>query len=199
MNDIAGFDPTQYEPSDGPVYEAIPAGTYIAIVTEATMVDSKKKPGVKMLKCVYTVVDGPFRGKKVFDYYCLVHINQQTMQIARQQLAKLCQCFGINRKLQSASELCNKPFKLTVKVKGDQNEVVGRDAYQQQSYQPPQAAAPQQQFAPPLPQAPAPAAAPQQPSDLSVGGFAQHVEQQEQQWSPQQAAQTQGGGAPWKR
>lgn len=51
-------------------FEVIPRGTYNAVIEEMEFTESQSS-GAPMLKAVYSITDGEFAERKVFDYYVL--------------------------------------------------------------------------------------------------------------------------------
>lgn len=55
---------------DNSSFEVLPKGTYNAIVEEFEFTTSQSS-GAPMIKCVYSIIDGEFAERKIFDYYVL--------------------------------------------------------------------------------------------------------------------------------
>jgi len=106
--------------------EAVPAGEYLVIVEESDYLENKSGTGM-ILKLTYQIIDGPFKGMKIFDNMNLQHVNKQTEAIARQSLNSLGVAVGISN-IKDSSQLHNIPFKIDVRVKesedyGKQNSI----------------------------------------------------------------------------
>jgi len=106
--------------------EAVPAGEYICVVEDSDYVDNKKGTG-RMLKLTYQIIDGPFKGQKIFENLSLEHENQQTVTIARKALNSLCAAVDIVE-LKDSSQLHNIPLRLDIGIKeseeyGKQNKI----------------------------------------------------------------------------
>lgn len=102
--------------------EAVPAGEYICVVEDSDYVDNKKGTG-RMLKLTYQIIDGPFKGQKIFENLSLEHENQQTVTIARKALNSLCAAVDIVE-LKDSSQLHNIPLRLDIGIK--ENEEYGK-------------------------------------------------------------------------
>ena len=50
-----------------PEIEAVPAGEYLCSVSKADIKDSKRTPGNKNLDLEYTISEGEYHGRKIFD------------------------------------------------------------------------------------------------------------------------------------
>jgi hypothetical protein len=107
------FDANQVEPSSG--RDPIPAGKYVAAITTSEMKPTKNGTG-QYLECEYQVLDGEYKGRKLWSRHTLQHPSAQTVQIARGELSAICRAIGIMTPKDSA-ELHNLPMTVTVKVK----------------------------------------------------------------------------------
>lgn len=110
-------------------YEPLPAGKYLAEIT-ASEQKKTKSGSSNYLELEYTVIDGPFKGRKAWDRLCLNHPNELTQKIARGNLSAICHAVGVMQPRDSV-ELHNLPMVITVKCKKRQdtgeisNEVKG--------------------------------------------------------------------------
>jgi hypothetical protein len=126
MANLNGFDANQVEPAS---FDPLPAGKYLAIITESEMKATKSGAG-QFLNLTFQVLDGEYKGRKLWARLNLKNPNPQAEQIARGQLSALCRAVGVMAPRDSV-ELHNLPLLVTVKIKkrddtGDlQNEVSG--------------------------------------------------------------------------
>lgn len=111
-------------------YELLPAGWYVAQVTDSDIVTLKSGNG-QAIKLTFDVLSEGYRGRKVWSQLNVRHNNPKAEQIAQQQLRELCDSIGIVR-MSDTTELHNKPVQIRVKVRTDdtgqyepQNEVAG--------------------------------------------------------------------------
>lgn len=141
MADLSGFNANDVEPNAP--FEPLPAGKYLAAVTASRMKPTKQGDG-SYLELELSVLEGPYRDRKVWDRLCLEHPNAQTVKFARSTLSSICRAVGVLQPRDSV-ELHNLPLVVTVRVKkredtGDlANEVRGYAAKQAAAGRPQQA------------------------------------------------------------
>lgn len=119
-----GFDTTQVEDSD---FELLPPGEYPVMIESAVIKDTKKCTGKKLEICA-AIVDGPGKGRKLWDNYCIQHQNPKTESIARSKLAKLCKNCGISL-MRSEQELVGKTVVANVVVDDKYNKIKEYSSY----------------------------------------------------------------------
>jgi len=126
MANLNGFDASQVEPTS---FDPLPAGKYLAVITESEMRPTKKGAG-QYLNLTFEVIEGEYKGRKLWARLNLKNPNPQAEQIARGQLSAICRAVGVMAPKDSL-ELHNLPLLVTVKLKkredtGDlQNEISG--------------------------------------------------------------------------
>ena len=109
-----------FNADDVPKGNAIPDGTEaVCLATNATDHETKDSGGA-YLKLEVEVVEGPFKGRKVWPMFNLRNSNPEAVRIAKVQLAQLCLAIGCPRP-NSNSELLNKPFRVTFGKPGEFN------------------------------------------------------------------------------
>lgn len=92
MANLGGFNANDVEPTGD--FEAIPAGTYAAIMVESEMKDTKAGTG-KYLECKFQIIDGPHKGRNVWDRLNLVNPNEKAVAIAKGTLSAICRATGV--------------------------------------------------------------------------------------------------------
>ena len=113
MANLNGFDATTVDPNVG--FDPIPAGKYLAVITDSVMKATKAGTG-EYLELTFEVIDGPYKGRKLWDRLTLNHPNELTVQIARGMLSSLCHAVGV-MKPKDSLELHNLPLVLSVSMK----------------------------------------------------------------------------------
>lgn len=152
MASLAGFNADEHQDED---FGVIPADRYVAVATASAMKPTKDGQG-QYLEFTFEVIDGPYKGRKVWSRMNLINKNQTAVSIANRELANLCRAIGII-KPNDSSELHNKPIFVNVEVvpgqKREQNEIKSFESINAQA---PAAAPAPAPFAAPPAQAPAP-------------------------------------------
>lgn len=141
MANLNGFNAHEVEPNAA--FDPLPAGKYLAAVTASEMKPTKNGDG-SYLQLEFTVLEGEFKDRKVWDRLCINHPNATTVKIARGNLSAICRATGVMRPRDSV-ELHNIPLLITVKCKKRQdtgelsNEVKGYESKASVTGQPQQA------------------------------------------------------------
>jgi len=113
MANLNGFNAATVEPSQD--FEPIPAGNYLAVITESEMKPTKNGGG-QYLQLAFQILDGSHKGRFVWSRLNLHNANPTTVQIARQELSAICRAVGVMAPNDSV-ELHNIPMVITVKLK----------------------------------------------------------------------------------
>lgn len=140
------FDATAMAPQES--LSPIPAGHYLAHIIESDIQPLKSGMG-QALALTFEVLDGQYRGRKVFARLNVQHRGSpEAERIAQAQLSALCHAVGV-LKLTDSAQLHHKPVRIRVKIRkdesgqyGDRNEVTGFEAASGVPTLPQQAAAP---------------------------------------------------------
>jgi hypothetical protein len=113
MANLSGFDANNVEPADN--FDPIPAGKYIAIITNSQMKPTKNGDG-SLLELQFQIIEGEYKGRLVWSRLCLENKNEITVKIAKSQLADICRAVGVMTPADSV-QLHNLPLQISVKVK----------------------------------------------------------------------------------
>ncbi len=104
------FDANNVEPVPG--FDPIPAGQYMAMIVASEEKTSSK--GNKFLSLEFEVLEGQYKGRKLWTNLNLTHPNPETVKFARAELASICKAVGV-LKPQDSVQLHNLPMLITVK------------------------------------------------------------------------------------
>jgi hypothetical protein len=141
MADLNGFDARTVDPST--TFDAIPAGKYIAAITESETKPTKNGNG-SYLQLAFTIIEGEYKNRILWARLNLQNPNQTAVQIARSELSAICHAVSVMAPNDSV-ELHNLPLQIAVKVKkredtGDlANEIKGYAKKEASQGQPQQA------------------------------------------------------------
>ena len=95
-------------------FEPLPAGEYPAIIGASEMSPTKNGDG-EFLKLELEIIDGPAKGRKLFDRLNLKNPSAQAVEIARATLSAICRATGVMRPGDSAA-LHDRPMTIVVKL-----------------------------------------------------------------------------------
>jgi hypothetical protein len=122
MADLGGFDPTQVEPAND--FDPIPAGKYLAVITDSEMKDTKSGTG-EYLNLAFEIIEGEHKGRHLWARLNLHNPNATAVKIARAELSAICRAVNVMAPRDSV-DLHNLPLLITIKCKKrpDTGEVV---------------------------------------------------------------------------
>ncbi len=122
MANLHGFNASNVDPAVE--FEPIPAGKYLAIITDSEMKPTKNGNG-SFLDLTFQVIEGPYKNRLLWARLNLDNPNKQAVEIARAQLSAVCRAVGVMQPKDSL-ELHNLPLQITVKCKKreDTDEIV---------------------------------------------------------------------------
>ncbi|MEQ8785105.1 MAG: DUF669 domain-containing protein [Pirellulaceae bacterium] len=113
MADLAGFDANTVEPTTD--FDAIPAGKYLAVITESEWKPNKAGTGT-YLQFTLQILDGDYKGRFVWARLNLDNPNATAVKIARAELSAICRAVGVMQPKDSV-ELHNLPLVISVKCR----------------------------------------------------------------------------------
>ena len=113
MAHLNGFDATQVDPSTS--FDPIPAGKYLAAITESEMKPTKNGSG-SYLQLTFTIIEGEYRGRMLWARLNINNPNATAVKIAKSELSAVCHAVGVMQPHDSV-ELHNLPLVINVKVK----------------------------------------------------------------------------------
>ena len=128
MAELHGFDANTVEPVN---FEPLPANNYSVVLTKSEFRDTKAKDG-QYLELEFEVIEGEYKGRKIWDRLSLDHSNTTVVKIARGKLSSLCRACGVMTPKDS-TELHDLPVIAKVRLKKRQdtgeltNQIAGYD------------------------------------------------------------------------
>jgi hypothetical protein len=114
-----GFDTGSVEPQAD--FEVIPPGDVPVLIEKAEVKQTKANTGY-YIALTLDVIDGPHKGRKLFDNINIANQNKQCEEIGRRTLAALGQSIGVPF-IQDCSQLINRACIAAVKVKDGDNQI----------------------------------------------------------------------------
>ncbi len=113
MANLNGFNANNVDPATD--FEPIPAGKYLAIISNSEMKPTKSGSGTYLELC-FQLIDGPYKNRLLWSRLNLSNPNNQAVQIAQGELSAICRAVGVMQPKDSA-ELHNLPLQISVKCK----------------------------------------------------------------------------------
>lgn len=113
MATLNGFNANEVEPTSN--FEPLPAGKYLATITESEMKPTKNGSG-NYLQLTFTVIEGEFKNRVLWARLNLNNPNATAVKIARSELSAICHATGVMQPRDSV-ELHNLPLVIVVKLK----------------------------------------------------------------------------------
>jgi hypothetical protein len=110
---LNGFDANQVEPTTE--FDAIPAGKYLAVITESEVKANKAGTG-SFLQLTFQIIEGEYKNRLLWARLNLENPNDTAVKIARAELSAICRAVGVMTPSDSA-ELHNLPLVIKVKCK----------------------------------------------------------------------------------
>lgn len=112
MADLRGFNAHAVEPNES--FDPVPAGEYLCVITASEDKPTKSGNG-SYLELEFEVIDGPFKGRKLWDRLNLANPNDLAVKIARATLSAICRAVGVMEPKDSC-ELHDLPLLVKVRV-----------------------------------------------------------------------------------
>lgn len=126
------FDATTVAPSVP--MELIPAGKYLAAITKSGEKATKSGNG-SYLELEFTILEGDYRNRKVWDIFNLKNPSSDAVEIAEANLSAICHAVGV-MSVEFSTDLHNLPLIINVTTKKDdydglvRNKVKGYAKYE---------------------------------------------------------------------
>jgi hypothetical protein len=113
MANLNGFNAAEVEPTSN--FDPLPAGKYLAAITETEMKPTKNGSG-NYLQLTFTIIDGPYKNRVLWARLNLKNPNATAVKIAMSELSAICRATGVMTPRDSI-ELHNLPLTILVKCK----------------------------------------------------------------------------------
>ena len=105
-------------------FDPIPAGKYLAAIVDSTTKPTKNGAG-EYLEIVLEVLEGPYKGRRLWERLTLKHPNDVVVRIASANLSAICHAVAVMT-LRDSHELHDLPMTITVALRkrDDNGEMV---------------------------------------------------------------------------
>jgi hypothetical protein len=113
MATLKGFNANDVDPATD--FEAIPAGKYLAVITESEVKENKSGTG-SYLQLTFQIIEGEYKNRFVWARLNLDNPNATAVKIARAELSAICRAVGVMAPGDSV-ELHDLPLVISVKCK----------------------------------------------------------------------------------
>ncbi|MGE4157725.1 MAG: DUF669 domain-containing protein [Planctomycetota bacterium] len=122
MADLKGFNANNYEALEN--HDVLPPGEYPVAIVNSSLKSTKDLDG-QYLELEFDVLDGKFKGRKLWDRMNIKHPSEKAVAFAQRKLASICRALGVLTPSDS-SQLHNRPLVAQVRqrTRGDTGEVV---------------------------------------------------------------------------
>lgn len=123
MGNIGFFNAEEVAPVGE--FGVMPEGVYELIVNQSEVKVPSSGKG-EMLSLEMEVLDGEFKGRKVWENFTLKNDNEKAVQIGRGKLSSLCRALGVMQ-LTDSQQLHFIPFQAKLKVRPAKGEYQARN------------------------------------------------------------------------
>ncbi len=113
MANLNGFNAHEVDPTTE--FDPVPAGQYLAVITESEMKPTKNNNG-SYLQLTFEILEGEYKGRKLWARLNLNNPSETAVKIARAELSAICRAVNVMQPKDSV-ELHNLPLAITVKCK----------------------------------------------------------------------------------
>lgn len=112
------FDANDVEPMG--VLEVLPIGEYTVVISETDMKEASTGKG-QYLQLVFSVIDGEYKGRKIFDRLNIVNESTTAQEIAQRGLSSICRAVKVMHP-QDSDELKDIPLIVVVGIRPAKGE-----------------------------------------------------------------------------
>ena len=111
------FNANEVEPSKA--FDPIPAGKYIAVITDSEMKETRAGTG-RYLQLEFEITDGEYAGRKLWARLNIENQNAEAVRLARADLSAICRAVNVLTPSDSI-DLHNLPLVIKVHCRKDKN------------------------------------------------------------------------------
>ena len=134
---FVGFNAKTVAPANNN-FELIPKGKYLAVCIDSEVKTNKSNTG-DYLKLVFEIIEGPYKGRRVFEQLNIRHTNPKAVEVALSTLSTLCHAIEV-LEVGDSNMLHNIPVILDLGIEsgrdgfGDKNRIYHYYSAKQEQY-----------------------------------------------------------------
>jgi len=106
-------------------FKPIPKGEYVCQISDSDVCKTKDKTG-EYIKLEFSVLDGEFKGRKIWTNLNIINKNPIAVEIAEKEFATICRCVG-KTNVQDTQVLHGIPLKVHVGIKPEKGEYAAQN------------------------------------------------------------------------
>jgi hypothetical protein len=119
MVELTNYNQDEFEPLGS--FEPMPVGDYVVVIESSEKKKATTGDNNYYLQFVYNVIDGDFKGRKVFDRLNVENESDQAQTIAKRALTSICIAVGAHHP-RNTEELHDKPFMVNLGIRPAKGE-----------------------------------------------------------------------------
>ncbi len=89
---LLNFDASNYDPA--PAYDVLPVGEYLSTIVSSAVKSTKAGTG-QYLELVFELIEGEFKGRKIWQRINFNNPNPKAEAAAKRELSTLCRALGV--------------------------------------------------------------------------------------------------------
>ena len=109
-----GFNADDYHHTDE--FAPLPAGEYLTMITQSSL--DNTRAGGQMVRLTYTVMEGPFQGRKLWSRHNIINSNPKAEEIGRREISRIAHAVGQPR-INDTEQLLQKVVRIAVVLTSD--------------------------------------------------------------------------------
>lgn len=118
MGDLSDLGGNFDEVKEVEGFAPLPAGEYVAISETASVEQNRNQDGI-VIKVSFQIVDGEFKGRKVYANFNWSNPNEMAQNIGRSEFKKFCAAIGVGSFPDETAELIERPLRLQLGIRNN--------------------------------------------------------------------------------
>ncbi len=109
-----GFNADDYAHTDE--FAPLPAGEYLTMITQSSLDNTRS--GGQMVRLTYTVMEGPFQGRKLWSRHNIINSSPKAEEIGRREISRIAHAVGQPR-INDTEQLLQQVVRITIVLQDD--------------------------------------------------------------------------------